>query len=337
MSGRTDPRLGPGREFDRIRGFFEGSWEPTSEIQVGPGDDCAVLRDGIVISTDLALEDVHFRLDWVSPDEAGYRSVAAGLSDLAAMAADPIAVLLSIAVPGDGQGAGELVRGARTLLDERGVPLVGGDLTRSPGPICLDVVSVGRSLTPLLRSGARVGDELWVTGRLGGAAAAVALWRQGRSVPASLRESFAAPQPRIEEARWLLRARARAGIDLSDGLAGDAAHLAAASGVATVLEEDLVPVHPDLDGLELPGPGAGRRLALHGGDDFELLVAVPPGSLAEAAASFRERFSIELTRVGRVEAGTGAHLQSAEGARRPVDTGGGFDHFAAAGEEGGEG
>ncbi len=321
------PALGPGREFDWIRSFLRDQPVPPRGVRIGPGDDGAVLDDGLVISTDLAVEGVHFRPEWISCEEAGYRAVAAGLSDLAAMAAAPLGVLLSVAAPGDGEGAGRLVDGARRILSERGIPLLGGDLTRSPGPLYLDVVSVGRSERPLLRGGASPGDELWVTGSLGAAAAAVALWQTGLPLPTAIREAFVSPRPRLDEARWLVESGARAGLDLSDGLAGDAGHLAAASGVAVLLEGEAVPVHPALEQVEWPREGQALQLALHGGEDFELLVAAPPGTLGPRAAAFRDRFGIGLTRVGSVESGEGVHLRLAGSGRRRLGSGGGFDHF----------
>jgi thiamine-monophosphate kinase len=297
-------------------------------VAVGPGDDAVVLADGLVVSTDMAVEGIHFRLDWLSAEEAGYRSAAGAMSDLAAMAADPIGVLASVAAPGDGSVAEELMAGVRALVETFGAALLGGDLARSPGPLVVDVVSLGRASRPLLRSGAQEGDELWVTGVLGGAAAAVALWSAGRPVPAVLRAAFVAPRPRIAEARWLAEAGARAGIDLSDGLAGDAAHVGAASGLAIVLEERALPVHPLLADLALPAEATALDLVLHGGDDYELLVAAEAGRIEAAVSEFEARFGLSLTRVGRLERGSGVYLAPADGAAPVPLARGGYDHFA---------
>lgn len=322
--------FGPGKEFERIRSIL-ADLPATDGVAVGPGDDAAVLEDGVVLSTDLAVEGVHFRLDWISAEEAGYRSAASAVSDLAAMAAEPVGVLVSAAAPGDGSAALALMAGVKALVGDVGTALLGGDLARSPGPLIVDVVSVGRASRPLLRSGAREGDELWVTGTLGGAATAVALWSSKQPVPPDLRSAFAAPRPRLKEARWLLEAGARAGIDLSDGLAGDAAHLGAMSGLAVELDRDALPVHPILAGLTLPGELTALNLALHGGDDFELLVAAPPGRLEGEAKGFRERFGVSLTRVGRLARGAGVVLcAAASGARAPLGRGG-YDHFGGTG------
>lgn len=301
--------------------------QPPAEVRVGPGDDAAVLSNDVVISTDLAMEGVHFDLDWVSPTEAGYRSAAAGVSDLAAMAAEPIGILASIAAPGDGAVTEDLMAGVRNLASELGMSILGGDLTRSPGPIVLDIVSIGLAAKPLLRSGAQVGDELWVTGVLGGAAAAVALWREGWDVPEALRRRFASPSPRLAEARWLDGVGLHSGLDLSDGLAGDAGHIAAASGVAVVLDSEMLPLDPELEGLSLPQGFTALDLALHGGDDFELLVSTPAGRLRGSVEEFQRRFGIPLSQVGRVAEGIGVWLESQDSEGLKPIARGGYDHF----------
>jgi thiamine-monophosphate kinase len=331
------PRLGPGREFDRIRGFLDGM-TPARGVRVGPGDDAAVLDDGTVLSTDLAMEGIHFRLDWITPREAGWRAGAAALSDLAAMAADPVGMLVSLAVPPPGSLADEVMAGIRDLGEATGVPLLGGDLTRSVGPVVLDVVVVGRAAEPLLRSGARSGDELWVTGPLGAAAAAIEAWEEGRQPSPAERAAFAAPRPRLDEARWLARTLgATAGLDLSDGLAGDAGHLSAASGVgvelvgAAVLQtawrgEARADTGADADASPSPEPALLR--ALHGGEDFELLVALPPGAGAGGVEEFRRRFDLVLSPVGRVVPGSGVRLRPVDGGAPIALDRGGWDHFA---------
>ncbi|MEX1258622.1 MAG: thiamine-phosphate kinase [Gemmatimonadota bacterium] len=329
--GRGATPLGGGKEFDRIREILSGLPSLGPGIRVGPGDDACVLEDGWVISTDLSVEGIHFRLDWITAEEAGFRAAAGGLSDLAAMAADPIGILASVAAPEAGEGAIALMAGVKRLAQEHGAPLLGGDLTRSPGPLFLDIVSVGRAETPLLRSGAEEGDELWVTGSLGGAAGATALWSAGLPVPPPLRQAFAQPRPRILEARWLVQAGARGGLDLSDGLAGDGGHLAAASGVAVVLEEEAIPIHPALAAAALPGSAGPLALALHGGEDYELLLAAPSGRLAPRVEEFARRFDLSLTRVGRVVRGEGVYLEPAgSGPLRRPDRGG-YDHFGGGG------
>ena len=306
--------LGEGAEFDLIRSFLNDASEPGPGVRVGPGDDALVLDDGTVISTDVSVEDVHFRRAWLDPREIGYRATAAGLSDLAAMAAEPVGALVSLALSAqDAKGLGpRVMAGVREALDGVGGALLGGDLSASPGPLVLDVVSIGRVEHPVLRDGARPGDEVWVTGRLGGAAAAARLWREGETPGPALREAFARPGPRVREALWLAReATVRALVDVSDGLAGDAGHLSAAGRVAVVLEAERIPVHPGL-GSTVDEEGIGGvpplELALRGGEDYELLLAAEPGGVEPLAEEFSVRFGLALTRVGRVEEGEGVHL-----------------------------
>ena len=330
--------MGSGTEFDLIRdllakanptagtGVHLGASVPGGgRVWLGAGDDAAVIDAGrLVMSTDLSVEDVHFRRSWVTFAEAGARAVIAAASDLAAMAAEPVAVLISLAVASQEAQAvlSELGDGIKTALKELGAPLVGGDLTASPGPVVIDVTVVGEAAEPVTRSGANPGDELWVTGVLGGSAGAVRAWRDGVEPDPGLRASFVRPTARIKEARWLAdQVRVRAMIDLSDGLAGDARHLAAASGVRIVLDARLVPVHPDLSA------GAAASLAMSGGEDYELCFVSPPGVTGPWADEFQERFGIGLTCVGHVEEGTGVEVVGTTEGRDHVS--GGFDHFSS--------
>ena len=292
---------------------------------LGAGDDAAVVDSGrLVLSTDLTVEDVHFRRSWVTFAEVGARAVTAAASDLAAMAAAPVAVLISLAVaPGEAEAVlSEVGEGVRAALGELGAPLVGGDLAASPGPVVIDVTVVGEAEEPVKRSGAHAGDELWVTGVLGGSAGAVRAWRDGAEPHPNLRASFVQPTARINEARWLAeQVQVRAMIDLSDGLAGDVRHLASASGVRIVVDPRLVPVHPDLTMED------ALSLAMSGGEDYELCFVSPPGSTAPRAAEFQERFGIELTHVGHVEEGAGVEIVDTTDGEGSVA--GGFDHFSS--------
>ncbi len=321
--------MGPGTEFERIQGILRGLSSSQAGVSVGPGDDAAVMMDGTVLSTDLAIEGIHFRLDWISPAEAGYRAAAVGVSDLAAMAAEPVGILVSVGVSGQGDQFESVMSGVTSLTEGLGIALLGGDSTRSPGPLIVDVTSVGQTQDPLLRSGAEVGDEIWVTGVLGAGAAATTLWEKGESVPKPLRDAFIAPQPRVGEARSLMDSGITAGIDLSDGIAGDAGHVAAASEVALIVDVDALPLHPTVGGLRLPSVSKPTDFALYGGDDFELLVTAPPGLLDAEVEAFVRQFDLPLTRVGRVTDGVGVWVQSEDSRTLTRLTRGGYDHFAA--------
>jgi thiamine-monophosphate kinase len=329
MSGRDTRRiaLGAGVEFDLIRGFLADAPPLPPEVLVGPGDDAAVLEGGWIVTTDMSVEGVHFRRSWLSDREIGYRAGAAALSDVAAMAARPVAVLVSLAGPPRDAPVLEAVHaGLREIAHEVGAAVIGGDVSGSPGPLAIDVVALGRSDRPVLRSGAQPGDEVWVTGTLGAAAAAVRAWNSGREPPPLLRAVFARPRPRIAEAgRLATLGVLRALVDLSDGLAGDAGHLAAASGVRIVLEAAHVPVAAAA-AADL-GPAAALELALHGGEDYELCFTCRPGVVrSDALAAVGGEGSAELTRVGRVERGDGVWLEGADGTCHRLARGG-FDHL----------
>ena len=322
--------LGPGGEFDLIRSFQAAGPPLGAEVLVGSGDDGAVLESGWVVSTDAFLEDVHFRRAWISFDEAGYRAVTAALSDVAAMAARPVGVLVALGLPhADALRIADGLRsGIRRACERAQCALVGGDLTRSPGPVVVNVVALGRAHRPILRSGARADDEVWVTGVLGASAAAVRDWQGGREPVPPARRAFAEPVARLEEVRWLAeRIRVTALIDLSDGLMGDMSHIAAASGVAVVLDPALVPVAPGA----VAAAGSRRSalpLALEGGEDYELAFTARPGSAESVAADFHRRFGVSLTRVGVVARGAGIRLEG-DGADEFDPGSAGFDHFRA--------
>ncbi|MFO8174775.1 MAG: thiamine-phosphate kinase [Gemmatimonadota bacterium] len=319
--------LGPGREFDLIRGLLDIEDRLPPGVRMGSGDDCAILEGGVVVSVDLSVEEIHFRRDWLSLEEAGYRATAGALSDLAAMAADPLGVLLSMALaPGEaGEAARALQAGAREACRREGIQILGGDVSRSPGPVFLDVTVLGRTETPLLRKGSEVGDEVWVTGVVGGSAAALDLLARGETPTGPLRERWVRPQPRIREMRWLReRMMLHAGIDLSDGLAGDAGHLAAASDVALILEAERIPLDPEV-GAVVRDSEDRLHFGLRGGEDYEVCFTAPPGEAEGVASEFRETFGVPITRIGRVEEGSGTHLQDPLGGVKALR--GGFDHF----------
>lgn len=332
-------RLGRGAEFDLIRSLLErdaalrGRLDVeapgASSVLVGPGDDCAVVHaPGIALSVDLSIEDVHFRRDWLEPGEIGWRATAAALSDLAAVAAEPVGILVSLGLPRVADAdAASVMTGVSEAAAAHGAVLLGGDVSRSPGPLVIDVVAVGRVGAPILRSGVRPGDAICVTGQLGAAAAAVAAWGEGREPDPAARLVFAHPRARLAEARWLAeRGALHAAIDLSDGLAGDAGHLASASNVRILLELADVPVHPV---AVRPGDdrATGLELALGGGEDYELCVAGPPEVCAALAAEFGRTFDVPLTRVGEASAGEGLFARERPDSEpRPLSTGG-YSHI----------
>jgi len=280
-------------------------------VRVGIGDDAAVLAirrgEEIVVTTDFSLEDVHFRRSWHAPEAVGHKCLARGLSDIAAMGARPVAAFVSLAVPRDlvhGRSGrswpqswtDRFYDGLLALAERWQVPLAGGDLAQSPGGadakaaadiVVMGAVERGRAL---LRSGAKAGDALYVTGTLGGAAAELralmlAPRRFRRVTVAMAAHPHFFPEPRIHIGRALVRRRlATAAIDISDGLSVDLEHLCEESGVRAEVDAALLPL----------GHGATLKDALHGGDDYELLFT------ANAAARIpRSIAGIAVHRIGR--------------------------------------
>ena len=311
--------LAPGPEFDFIRMVARQSQRRHPLVRLGPGDDCAILGD-FAISTDASVENVHFRRDWITAEEIGWRAAGAALSDLAAVAADPVAMLVSLVFPERDRGgfAEFVMRGATAAADAVGATLIGGDVTAG-SELVIDVVVIGSIGEPVLRSGARPGDEVWVTGQLGGATAAVHAWEQQTPPPLEARRRYAHPYPQIAAARWLRQeVTLTAMIDLSDGLYGDAAHLAAASGCRIDLDAATIPVDT--------ASGATFEQAVAGGDDFELCFTAPAGQVETVRARFEAEFTCPLTRVGVVSAGSGVFERASDGSTRAVERAG-YQHF----------
>ncbi len=309
-------------EAELVRRLIAIGWRGSRAVRLGPGDDAALLRGGLVVATDLAVEDVHFRFDWITPEEAGFRAGAAALSDLAAMGAAPEGLLVSLAVPDEPKLAEALQRGVRDAGDRVGVAVIGGDVSRSPGPVVMDVVTVGRARTVVTRGGAEVGQEVWVSGSLGGSAAAVAAWSAGTEPDPAARRRFTVPPDRIPLGSGLAGAElARSMIDISDGLVCDAGRVAESSGAMIVIDRDRVPVHP--------GAALDLNLALEGGEDYELMFTAPAGAESRIVALAQE-VSVTVNRIGWVEEGTGVVLRDAHG-RRSIPGRGGYDHFPSPG------
>ena len=310
---RDDITLGPGKEFDLVRALEE-RWGDAAR---GIGDDAALIDvppgHQLVVSADSAVDGVHFRRDWLTPREIGWRVAAAALSDLAAMAADPLAMLVSLSIPDAWlDDILDLADGLADAARATSAHIAGGDLTGAR-ELCIAITVLGAAASPLRRNGARPGDVLYVTGRFGGPLAAFTAWQGGGRPSPADRERVAHPVPRVREARWLAEHGAHAAIDVSDGLLSDAAHIAAASQVRLAIALDHLPT---LGGL---APDAAAR----SGDEYELLVASPRDI---DAAEFERRFELPLTAIGRIEAGDADVVATLRGAR--VAPGGGFDHFS---------
>lgn len=318
----TPARFGPGPEFEQIRRVLER----LGPIAAGVGDDCAVLPPGegeVVASTDLSLEGVHFRTEWLEWEEVGWRAAAAAMSDLAACGASAVGILVSIGIASARADAVEtIMAGAGAAAASVGATVLGGDLSRSER-VVVGVAVLGRASRPVPRTGAAPGDGVWLTGALGGARVALEAWNAGLTPGRAARERFARPRPRIAEGRWLGAHGVHAMIDVSDGVGSDARHLAAASGAALRIDLERVPLDAGVASAAALRGERAHAFAATGGEDYELLAALPPSFGEGEAAEFREVFGLPLTRVGEVLAGAGVTFHANGG---DVELAG-FDHF----------
>jgi thiamine-monophosphate kinase len=308
--------LGPGREFDVIRDLVR-RWGTAAQ---GIGDDAAVLDvppgTKLVASTDATVENVHFRRAWLEPEEVGYRAATAALSDLAAMAARPIAMLIAMAVPVAWRDeVGAIAEGIGAASRAFAAPIAGGNLTRG-NELALTITVLGATAHPLRRNGARVGDAVYVTGTLGGPRRALQAWASGVTPAAEHRARFARPVARIREALWLASHGATAAIDVSDGLGQDARHLAVASGVDACIELAAVPVVGDVSPMD----------ALASGEEYELVVTA---SAPFDEHGFARHCGVPLTRVGVItEPAATPGIVRVRAGTTFVDLPDGHDHFS---------
>jgi thiamine-monophosphate kinase len=346
-------------EFDLIAALVERLPPPGGQVRVGSGDDAAVTepRAGASATTvDAIVEGVHFTLPEFPLRAVGRKALAASLSDLAAMGAEPGEAYVALGVP-DGLGHTDLIEladGLAEVAEREGVSVVGGDVTRAPA-LSLAVTCIGHEPDGagfVTRSGARPGDVVAVTGELGGAAAALKLLTNpassasrpgtennptssasrpgvGAELDADVRERLLArqldPRPRLEAGRALARHGATAMIDVSDGIGADAGHMARASRVRVEIEAGRLPLAPGA--AEVAGGEDGAvALALSGGEDFELLLALPADRMEEARAGLDALYG--LTEIGRITEGEGIVVLARDG--RELEPGG-FDHMRGSG------
>lgn len=313
-------------EFDMIRSFAERAGHGKGQrILHGIGDDCAVIKMGdrvLLASCDASVEGVHFRRDLAGPEDIGWKAAASALSDIAAMGGTPLYMLvsLSFAPAEEATFITRVFDGMASLADAFQTPLIGGDTTRSPGPLFIDVNVAGEADSGqfLTRRGARPGDVLAVTGHPGDSPGGLRALLDRHTAPDLVRAHLH-PLPRVAEGQWFARnGVARAMIDISDGIAQDAGHLIEADGLGLDIESDHLPLS---EALKRQYPDAAM-LALTGGEDYELAVALDPATAPNRCAEFQRLFGIPLTPVGKF---TDAHRQvRIDG--EPLKCAG-YDHF----------
>ena len=318
------PPISP--EFDLIARYFTRAPRQTT---LAVGDDAALLSvnpaSELAASTDMLVEGVHFFAD-VEPQALGHKALAVNLSDLAAMGAMPRWTMLALALPDvDAQWLEGFSRGFFALADKHGVDLIGGDTTRGPRTICVQIMGEVRRGNALRRDGARTGDDIWVSGELGDAAAAVAHRRGELQLELAAvdhcRVRLDWPTPRVALGLEL-SALARSAIDVSDGLLGDLAHICERSGVGAVIDYSAVPCSVHLRPLR--AQAQVMRAILAGGDDYELCFTAQPEHAAEIEA-LAATLDLALTRIGRIVEGNAVAVVDA-GRPLPVQEKG-FDHF----------
>ncbi len=283
------------------------------DVILGIGDDAALLKVPadklLVVATDMLNSGVHFPVE-TAPADIGWKALAVNLSDLAAMGAEPAWCTLSLSLAdADALWLDEFLDGFLELANRYRIALVGGDTTRGSLSICVTVHGFVDGETALRRDAAKVGDDIWVTGTLGDAAAALLQWKSGQTIDPSLRQRLDRPTPRIE-AGLALAGLAHACIDISDGLLADLGHVCKASGVGAEVDIDAMPSSSGLSSLF----DAGQRYSLQavGGDDYELCFTAPRVDRAEVAA-VAERCGVAMTRIGCIAEGKNVRVLFADG------------------------
>ena len=338
MSGLSD--IGEFGLIDRIR---TRQREYDEDVVVGIGDDCAVLRRGNileVLTTDCLVEGTHYEPGWLSMEDVGWKSMAVNLSDVAAMGAVPRHAVITLFIP-DGvtpEDIDDLYEGIESCAGKAGVGLVGGDIVRIRGPFAVSITLSGTCERDdlVLRSGAREGDVIVVTGALGDAAAGMEYLKTGRTAEGPAAEEsiarFRRPVARHREARVIVeKLQPSSMIDISDGLISDLWHILEMSKAGVSLSGEAVPVGGGV--LELTGGNraAALELAMRGGEDYELLFTVS-GKRAEALEDVAAEVGLDLTAIGKIASNKRGFVLAADGVETEVERGG-FDHFKSPAEE----
>lgn len=315
-------------EFELIERHFT---RPVRRAVLGVGDDCALVAvtpgQQLAVSSDMLVEGRHF-LSTVAPERLGHKALAVNLSDLAACGAEPLAFTLALALPrADEAWAAGFARGLFALADAHGVELVGGDTTAGPLNICITVMGQVPPGQALLRDGARAGDELWVSGKLGDARLALEVFRgavalQGPALE-TVRRAMEQPQPRVALG-LALRGVASSAIDLSDGLLGDLAHILRRSGVGAVVQADALPRSALMAEQTLR---LQQLCTLAGGDDYELAFTAPRAHHEAVLAAARQA-GVTVACCGHITEQRALHVVDAHGQTLNVQGLTGFDHFA---------
>ncbi len=330
-------------EFELIAKLTEGAPREARDLAHGVGDDCAVIagpsgRDWLV-TADALIEGVHFRREWTDLASLGKKAMAANLSDIASMGGVPRFYIVSLAVPDDlgAEGALQLYAGMRERARASGALLIGGDTSASRSGLLISIAMLGEieSGRAILRSGARPGDAVYVTGTSGSAALGLACLESGRrdDACALFVRRHLDPEPRLAAGEALMKCgMVSAMIDSSDGLMADLSHIAEASGVGFEIEDWLVPREPRFDGLSAELGLNPAELVLSGGEDYELIFTVRSEVAGEFDREIAPSLPIPVSRIGKIVADRESReVRSRDGKRIEIAMRG-FDHFASRGK-----
>jgi thiamine-monophosphate kinase len=326
-------------EDDLVRRIRAAAAADRDGVVVGIGDDCAVLGTTpgtqLIVTTDLLIEDVHFRRRYAEPADVGWKALAVNISDIACKGARSRWAVVGLACPAatTSDEIDAFYEGMLSIARELGIAIVGGDTSSSPSGWFVNVTLLGEATRAILRSTARPGDALAVTGTLGRSAAGLAVLERDHAPAgvdaATLAEMTAAhlrPRPRAAEGRWLGAADGvTAMMDLSDGLAIDLPRLCAESGAGATVQIDSVPVAPGTRQVAAAVDRDALAWATGGGEDYELLMACAPDAFPRLASGLLQATGTTLTRVGQIERGRDVRFVDRDG--RAVEVARGFEHF----------
>ena len=304
----------------------------------GIGDDCAVLRpaDGhdLLVTTDTQEEGVHFRRDWSTPEDIGWRCLAVNVSDIAAMGGVPLGAVVALSLPETVAVTfvEAMYDGMNAMAEAYDCPIVGGNISKSAERLSVTITVLGSASRDgaVYRSSARAGDGIWVTGDLGAAKAGLEALIHPQTVAGlstgAVLSRYRRPLPRLWESQFLRQHGACSLIDLSDGLSSDLTHVCEASGVGARLHAGRIPISDETRKVAGSLGLDPLTWALHGGEDFELCLTAPPDAAASLERGFHRRFDCPFTRIGTIQAGTGVTLCHSDGGEVPLIAGG-YDHF----------
>jgi thiamine-monophosphate kinase len=323
----------------RLQSRLQGT--PRPHVICDIGDDCAVVRPAagmdVLLTTDTQEEGVHFRRDWASPEDIGWRCLAVNVSDIAAMGGSPLGAVVALSLPAtlDVAFIEALYDGMQAVAQRYDCPVIGGNISQRADTLSVTITVAGQVPCgqSVYRAGAQVGDEIWVTGTLGSAKAGLEVLSHPQAVvglrTTDVLSRYRRPQPRLHEAQFLRQhARLHSLLDISDGLSSDLRHVCEASGVGAELHAAAIPMTEDVRQIALALQAEPLHFALHGGEDFELCITAPPGSIDGIQAAFTQQFHCPLVRVGTIRPGRAVQLRLPQGDLMLLPARG-YDHFRA--------